>query len=154
MGVCGGGQEGVRACVRARACAGRCALVLAARLALCPPPQRTLQPPPPPTRLPTQTHTLPSSPPLFSWLDLYATHSPSLPPSAPPPPPSLSWLDLFAGTGAVGIEALSRGCRQAHFVELSPWVVASCLLPNLEECEVEGAAVVHTMVSAWGGYGV
>ena len=130
MGVCGGGQEGVRACVRARACAGRCALVLAARLALCPPPQRTLQPPPPPTRLPTQTHTL------------------------PPPPPSLSWLDLFAGTGAVGIEALSRGCRQAHFVELSPWVVASCLLPNLEECEVEGAAVVHTMVSAWGGYGV
>jgi 16S rRNA (guanine966-N2)-methyltransferase len=27
------------------------------------------------------------------------------------------WLDLFAGTGAVGIEALSRGARQAYFVE-------------------------------------
>jgi len=26
-------------------------------------------------------------------------------------------LDLFAGTGAVGIEALSRGCRSALFVE-------------------------------------
>ncbi|ASY55464.1 MULTISPECIES: 16S rRNA (guanine(966)-N(2))-methyltransferase RsmD [Sinorhizobium] len=26
-------------------------------------------------------------------------------------------LDLFAGTGAVGLEALSRGCRQALFVE-------------------------------------
>jgi 16S rRNA (guanine(966)-N(2))-methyltransferase RsmD len=30
------------------------------------------------------------------------------------------WLDLFAGTGAVGIEALSRGARQAFFVENSP----------------------------------
>jgi 16S rRNA (guanine966-N2)-methyltransferase len=28
-------------------------------------------------------------------------------------------LDLFAGTGAVGIEALSRGARQVVFVELS-----------------------------------
>ena len=29
------------------------------------------------------------------------------------------WLDLFAGTGAVGIEALSRGARQVYFVESS-----------------------------------
>ena len=29
------------------------------------------------------------------------------------------WLDLFAGTGAVGIEALSRGAREVHFVESS-----------------------------------
>jgi 16S rRNA (guanine966-N2)-methyltransferase len=29
------------------------------------------------------------------------------------------WLDLFAGTGAVGIEALSRGARQVYFVENS-----------------------------------
>ena len=29
------------------------------------------------------------------------------------------WLDLFAGTGAVGIEALSRGAKEAHFVENS-----------------------------------
>jgi 16S rRNA (guanine966-N2)-methyltransferase len=27
------------------------------------------------------------------------------------------WLDLFAGTGAVGIEAISRGARQVYFVE-------------------------------------
>jgi 16S rRNA (guanine966-N2)-methyltransferase len=32
---------------------------------------------------------------------------------------STVWLDLFAGTGAVGIEALSRGARQAYFVESS-----------------------------------
>jgi 16S rRNA (guanine(966)-N(2))-methyltransferase RsmD len=30
------------------------------------------------------------------------------------------WLDVFAGTGAVGIEALSRGAKQAYFVETSP----------------------------------
>jgi len=29
------------------------------------------------------------------------------------------WLDLFAGSGAVGIEALSRGAREVHFVESS-----------------------------------
>src|SRR3974390_1898218 len=28
-----------------------------------------------------------------------------------------SWLDLFAGTGAVGIEALSRGAGKVRFVE-------------------------------------
>lgn len=27
------------------------------------------------------------------------------------------WMDLFAGTGAVGIEAISRGAKQVYFVE-------------------------------------
>lgn len=30
-----------------------------------------------------------------------------------------AWMDLFAGTGAVGIEALSRGAKQVYFVENS-----------------------------------
>lgn len=30
-----------------------------------------------------------------------------------------TWLDLYAGTGAVGIEALSRGAGAAHFAESS-----------------------------------
>jgi 16S rRNA (guanine(966)-N(2))-methyltransferase RsmD len=30
------------------------------------------------------------------------------------------WIDLFAGTGAVGIEALSRGAAQVYFVESAP----------------------------------
>lgn len=29
------------------------------------------------------------------------------------------WMDVFAGTGAVGIEALSRGAKQVYFVENS-----------------------------------
>jgi 16S rRNA (guanine(966)-N(2))-methyltransferase RsmD len=29
------------------------------------------------------------------------------------------WLDLFAGTGAIGIEALSRGAKEVYFVESS-----------------------------------
>jgi 16S rRNA (guanine966-N2)-methyltransferase len=34
--------------------------------------------------------------------------------------PGARMLDLFAGTGAVGLEALSRGARTAHFVETRP----------------------------------
>src|SRR6202021_1630062 len=30
-----------------------------------------------------------------------------------------TWLDLYAGTGAVGIEALSRGAGKVYFVEVS-----------------------------------
>lgn len=59
-------------------------------------------------------------------------------------PEDTRWLDLFAGTGAVGIEALSRGVGECHFVEMSPWVVSKCLMPNLETCEMESVAVVHT----------
>jgi len=59
-------------------------------------------------------------------------------------PDGSRWLDLFAGTGAIGIEAISRGCVEAHFIELSPWVVSNCLLPNIEHCEVDSASVVHT----------
>lgn len=32
------------------------------------------------------------------------------------------WLDLFAGTGAVGLEALSRGASFVYFVEKAPKV--------------------------------
>lgn len=41
------------------------------------------------------------------------------------------WLDLFAGTGAVGIEALSRGAKEVHFVESSA-AAADAIRHNLQ----------------------
>src|SRR2546428_11503122 len=40
------------------------------------------------------------------------------------------WLDLYAGTGAVGIEALSRGAGMVFFVESSP-TTAGLIAQNL-----------------------
>ncbi|MBK8014745.1 MAG: 16S rRNA (guanine(966)-N(2))-methyltransferase RsmD [Deltaproteobacteria bacterium] len=37
----------------------------------------------------------------------------------------LEVLDLFAGSGAIGLEALSRGARHAHFVEHAPRALAA-----------------------------
>ncbi|MBE3589854.1 MAG: 16S rRNA (guanine(966)-N(2))-methyltransferase RsmD [Firmicutes bacterium] len=42
-------------------------------------------------------------------------------------------LDLYAGSGALGIEALSRGARVAVFVELDP-AALRCIRLNLERC--------------------
>jgi len=45
------------------------------------------------------------------------------------------WLDLYAGTGAVGIEALSRGARMVHFVESSK-AAAEVIAGNLKSLEI------------------
>ncbi|MBF0273411.1 MAG: 16S rRNA (guanine(966)-N(2))-methyltransferase RsmD [Magnetococcales bacterium] len=50
-------------------------------------------------------------------------------------------LDLFAGSGVLGIEALSRGARGAFFVESDP-VVATLIRANLLGCGVENAGAV------------
>jgi 16S rRNA (guanine966-N2)-methyltransferase len=50
-------------------------------------------------------------------------------------------LDLFAGTGALGIEALSRGAASAVFVEREPAALA-VLRANLEAVEL-GAEVAE-----------
>ena len=44
-------------------------------------------------------------------------------------------LDLFAGSGALGIEALSRGAAHATFVELAPKAIQA-LRANLAELRV------------------
>lgn len=46
------------------------------------------------------------------------------------------WLDLCAGTGAVGIEALSRGAAEVYFVE-SAAAAASLIQRNLDSLGVE-----------------
>jgi 16S rRNA (guanine(966)-N(2))-methyltransferase RsmD len=51
------------------------------------------------------------------------------------------FLDLFAGTGAVGIEALSRGARRAVFVE-SDKAAARLIRENLTLLGREGEAEI------------
>ncbi|XP_058769292.1 uncharacterized protein LOC131643159 [Vicia villosa] len=55
------------------------------------------------------------------------------------------WLDLYSGTGSVGIEALSRGCSEVHFVEMDPWVVSDVLRPNLKVTGFLDDSVIHTV---------
>jgi 16S rRNA (guanine966-N2)-methyltransferase len=47
------------------------------------------------------------------------------------------WLDLCAGTGAVGIEALSRGAAKVYFVDSSS-AAAGLIQRNLRTLESEG----------------
>jgi 16S rRNA (guanine966-N2)-methyltransferase len=50
-------------------------------------------------------------------------------------------LDLFAGTGAVGIEALSRGAAQAVFIDKSP-AALQVIRANLEHTRLAERAIV------------
>ncbi|MBQ1527684.1 MAG: 16S rRNA (guanine(966)-N(2))-methyltransferase RsmD [Lachnospiraceae bacterium] len=49
------------------------------------------------------------------------------------------FLDLFAGSGAIGIEAVSRGAKEAVFVEKSKEAL-SCIAANLKTCRLEDRA--------------
>jgi 16S rRNA (guanine966-N2)-methyltransferase len=51
-------------------------------------------------------------------------------------------LDLFAGSGALGLEALSRGAASATFVELNP-ASLKALEENITALAVQNAATVH-----------
>jgi 16S rRNA (guanine966-N2)-methyltransferase len=52
------------------------------------------------------------------------------------------WLDLFAGTGAVGIEALSRGAHAVYFVESSPRA-AAVIRENLRALGIGEGFEIH-----------
>ncbi len=56
--------------------------------------------------------------------------------------PGARVLDLFAGTGALGLEALSRGAAFAEFVERSPQA-ARVLRRNIAALGAEGRSAVH-----------
>jgi len=55
-----------------------------------------------------------------------------------------SVLDLFAGTGAVGIEALSRGARRAVFVDSAPGAVKA-IHENLRRSKFQATAAVRRL---------
>lgn len=71
---------------------------------------------------------------LFNWLtgELYAARV----------------LDLFAGTGALGLEALSRGAREATFIE-SDRQVAELIEQNLATLGIAQGQVINTDAIAW-----
>lgn len=56
--------------------------------------------------------------------------------------PDCRFLDLFAGSGAIGIEALSRGAACAYFVENNRRAVA-CIERNLSFTNLSESAVVY-----------
>ena len=55
-------------------------------------------------------------------------------------------LDLYAGSGAMGLEALSRGAARVTFVE-SDRAAAETILRNLDKLRLEGAVVVREDVA-------
>ncbi len=59
------------------------------------------------------------------------------------------FLDLFSGSGAIGIEALSRGAKQGYFVEMNKRA-AACINENLEHTKLDdkGEVLVMDVLSA------
>jgi 16S rRNA (guanine966-N2)-methyltransferase len=58
--------------------------------------------------------------------------------------PDATVLDLFSGSGALGLEALSRGATHATFVESAAPSLAS-LRANIEHLGASDTATVHRM---------
>ena len=54
----------------------------------------------------------------------------------------LKVLDLFAGSGALGLEALSRGAKSCDFVDLSKDAV-NIVKRNVEKCRLSEVSNIH-----------
>ncbi len=65
---------------------------------------------------------------LFNWLQMQIPHA--------------RCLDLFAGSGALGLEALSRGAKTVVMVEKHPAAVQA-LRDNVALLQADGAVLVH-----------
>ncbi len=57
-------------------------------------------------------------------------------------------LDLFAGSGAIGLEALSRGAESCRFVDESRHSVAA-VEANLKKARLDGGRAVRADAAAW-----
>jgi 16S rRNA (guanine(966)-N(2))-methyltransferase RsmD len=61
-----------------------------------------------------------------------------------------AFLDLFAGSGAMGIEALSRGAAEAVFVDSSPAAITA-IRQNLAKTKLDGEVIRATVAQALAG---
>ena len=71
---------------------------------------------------------------LFNWISPYV--------------PGARCLDLFTGSGALGLEALSREARTVTFIDLSPSAISS-LKNNLQTLHANNADVMCTDSVKW-----
>ena len=55
--------------------------------------------------------------------------------------PGSLFLDLFSGSGAIGIEAISRGAKKAYLVEFAREPLR-CIRANLEKTHLAEEAVI------------
>lgn len=53
-------------------------------------------------------------------------------------------LDLFAGSGALGIEALSRGADKSYFVDNSD-IAIDCIKQNVSAAKFDGSSIISKM---------
>ena len=63
--------------------------------------------------------------------------------------PGCHFLDLFSGSGGIGIEALSRGAREAVFVEFGKEAL-SCIRANLNKTRLMDQATVLPVEVTYG----
>ena len=63
--------------------------------------------------------------------------------------PGSYFLDLFSGSGGIGIEALSRGAREAVFVEFGKEALA-CIRANLNKTKLMDQAMVLPVEVTYG----
>lgn len=62
--------------------------------------------------------------------------------------PDADILDLFAGSGSLGIEALSRGAKSCIFVEENRPACAA-IRKNLDKTKLPGGEIAHADVMKW-----
>ena len=53
----------------------------------------------------------------------------------------LSFLDLYAGSGSMGIEAISRGASEAYLVDNSP-IAIKCIKENVKTLDIDNAHII------------
>ncbi|MBO5488716.1 MAG: 16S rRNA (guanine(966)-N(2))-methyltransferase RsmD [Eubacterium sp.] len=63
--------------------------------------------------------------------------------------PGSEFLDLFSGSGGIGIEALSRGAKEAVFVEFGKEPLA-CIRANLAKTKLQDKAIVLPVEVTYG----